>query len=122
MTCSKIKLPSFPIISLLLPSGSIAGVCVVDNLLYAVGGHDGPLVRKSVEVFNPELKTWTQVADMHFCRRNAGKTSSQLIHLGSIHFNLYLNTRCSSVKSQILFIAISVEFSFETKKFVFFLH
>ena len=49
-----------------------AGVGVVDGLLYAVGGHDGPMVRKSVEVYNPELNQWTQVADMTLCRRNAG--------------------------------------------------
>jgi len=49
------------------------GVGVVDGLLYAVGGHDGPLVRKSVEMYNPDTCTWTQVADMHLCRRNAGK-------------------------------------------------
>ena len=28
-----------------------AGVGVIDGLLYAVGGHDGPTVRKSAEVF-----------------------------------------------------------------------
>ena len=49
-----------------------AGVGVLDGLLYAVGGHDGPLVRKSVEVYHPDLNSWTQVADMHLCRRNAG--------------------------------------------------
>jgi len=49
-----------------------AGVGVLDGILYAVGGHDGPLVRKSVEAYNPELKTWTQLADMALCRRNAG--------------------------------------------------
>ena len=48
------------------------GVGVVEGLLYAVGGHDGPLVRKSVEVYNPEINSWAQVADMHLCRRNAG--------------------------------------------------
>lgn len=42
------------------------------QLLYAVGGHDGPLVRKSVECYNPETNTWASVADMAFCRRNAG--------------------------------------------------
>ena len=52
---------------------SPTGVGVVENLLYAVGGHDGPLVRKSVEVFNPDTNCWSQVADMHTCRRNAGK-------------------------------------------------
>ena len=50
-----------------------AGVGVVEGLLYAVGGHDGPLVRKSVEMYNPETNVWCQVADMHLCRRNAGK-------------------------------------------------
>lgn len=49
-----------------------AGVGVLNNLLYAVGGHDGPLVRKSVEVFDPIASTWKQVADMNMCRRNAG--------------------------------------------------
>lgn len=54
----------------------VSGVGVVDGLLYAVGGHDGPLVRKSVEVFNAELDVWTQVADMHCSRRNAGMIPS----------------------------------------------
>ena len=31
-----------------------AGVGVLNGLLYSVGGHDGPLVRKSVECFNPD--------------------------------------------------------------------
>ena len=48
------------------------GVGVLNNLLYAVGGHDGPLVRKSVEVYDPTTNTWRQVADMNMCRRNAG--------------------------------------------------
>lgn len=49
-----------------------AGVGVLDSLLYAVGGHDGPIVRKSVEVYDPALNTWKAVADMATCRRNAG--------------------------------------------------
>lgn len=56
-----------------ISNSSIIGVGVVDGILYAVGGHDGPLVRKSVEAYNPETKTWTPVADMAFCRRNAGE-------------------------------------------------
>ncbi|XP_017596107.1 PREDICTED: kelch-like protein 2 isoform X2 [Corvus brachyrhynchos] len=52
--------------------GVVGGVGVLNNLLYAVGGHDGPLVRKSVEVFDPIASTWKQVADMNMCRRNAG--------------------------------------------------
>ena len=42
------------------------------SYLYAVGGHDGPMVRKSVECYNPDQNTWTTVADMDRCRRNAG--------------------------------------------------
>lgn len=42
------------------------------GLLYAVGGHDGPLVRKSCEVYDPATNSWRQVADMNMCRRNAG--------------------------------------------------
>ena len=45
----------------------------MDGLLYAVGGHDGPLVRKSVEAYNPETDSWSAVADMHMSRRNAGR-------------------------------------------------
>lgn len=50
-----------------------AGVGVLDGILYAVGGHDGPLVRKSVEAFNPDTNQWSPVSDMALCRRNAGK-------------------------------------------------
>ena len=48
------------------------GVGVLDGVLYAVGGHDGPLVRKSVECYCPEAGVWTAAADMQTCRRNAG--------------------------------------------------
>lgn len=48
------------------------GVGVLKGLLYAVGGHDGPLVRKSCEVYDPASNSWRQVADMNMCRRNAG--------------------------------------------------
>lgn len=50
----------------------LLGVGVLDGILYAVGGHDGPLVRKSVEAFDPATHTWTTVSDMALCRRNAG--------------------------------------------------
>lgn len=49
-----------------------SGVGVLKGLLYAVGGHDGPLVRKSCEVYDPSTSSWRQVADMNMCRRNAG--------------------------------------------------
>lgn len=50
-----------------------SGVGVLKGLLYAVGGHDGPLVRKSCEVYDPATNSWRQVADMNMCRRNAGE-------------------------------------------------
>lgn len=49
-----------------------AGVGVVNGILFAVGGHDGPLVRKSVEAYNADTNTWREVSEMSFCRRNAG--------------------------------------------------
>ncbi|XP_061686424.1 kelch-like protein 2 isoform X2 [Syngnathoides biaculeatus] len=52
--------------------GVVNGVGVLKGLLYAVGGHDGPLVRKSCEVYDPASNSWRQVADMNMCRRNAG--------------------------------------------------
>lgn len=57
------------------------GVGVVDGVLYAVGGHDGPLVRNSVEMYNPETNTWSQLADMHSCRRNAGTVLKGLVYV-----------------------------------------
>ena len=48
------------------------GVGVVEGTLYAVGGHDGPLVRKSVEMYDPDANDWKQAGEMHLCRRNAG--------------------------------------------------
>lgn len=58
---------------------SSSGVGVLKGLLYAVGGHDGPLVRKSCEVYDPATNTWRQVADMNMCRRNAGNADSVFI-------------------------------------------
>lgn len=54
----------------------LSGVGVLSGQLYATGGHDGPLVRKSVEVYDPGTNTWKQVADMNMCRRNAGNMSA----------------------------------------------
>jgi len=59
-------------VSVVLFGEWLLGVGVLDGVLYAVGGHDGPLVRKSVECFCPKSGIWTPTADMHMCRRNAG--------------------------------------------------
>ena len=75
-----------------------AGVGVLHGLLYSVGGHDGPLVRKSVECYNPDTNKWSPVADMNYCRRNAGVSLTQF----SIWLILlqHLNTRSSLTTAQ----------------------
>lgn len=62
----------------LMPSCvSSPGVGVLGGQLYAAGGHDGPLVRKSVEVYDPQTNTWRLVCDMNMCRRNAGQITTK---------------------------------------------
>ena len=45
---------------------------MLNGYLYAIGGEDGPMVHRSVERFDPATETWSPVADMSACRRNAG--------------------------------------------------
>lgn len=59
-----------------------AGVGVLGSQLYAAGGHDGPLVRKSVEVYDAQTNTWRLVCDMNMCRRNAGQTHAAVTNTG----------------------------------------
>lgn len=59
-----------------------AGVGVLGGQLYAAGGHDGPLVRKSVEVYDAQTNTWRLVCDMNMCRRNAGQTDAAVPNAG----------------------------------------
>ena len=73
-----------------------AGVGVLNGLLYSVGGHDGPLVRKSVECYNPESNDWTGVADMNFCRRNAGKLGESVTLLKQAVVSDQLQGLCST--------------------------
>lgn len=55
------------------------GVGVLSGQLYAAGGHDGPLVRKSVEVYDPHTNSWRLVCDMNMCRRNAGQIDPSIL-------------------------------------------
>lgn len=55
------------------------GVAALDGKLFTLGGHDGPNVKKSAEVFDPEQECWRPIADMTLCRRNAGKCSAFLM-------------------------------------------
>merc|ERR1711864_51161 len=56
---------------------SSVGVGVLQGLIYAVGGYDGNSRQclSSVEVYNPEQDIWSPVAEMNYCRRNAGVIS-----------------------------------------------
>jgi len=51
------------------------GVGVLDGVLYVVGGHDGLEVWSSVEAYRPSTGIWTNIANMHLCRKNAGNYS-----------------------------------------------
>lgn len=73
-----------------------AGVGVLDGVMYAVGGHDGPEVRNNVEAYRPSTGVWTSVADMHMCRRNAGNFIFILRTLLGIYINVhkYISSVC----------------------------
>lgn len=49
---------------------SRVGVAVVNGLLYAIGGYDGQSRLSTVEVYNPETDSWTQVSSMNSQRRS----------------------------------------------------
>lgn len=48
---------------------SRVGVAVVNGLLYAIGGYDGQLRLSTVEVYNPEMDSWSKVESMNSKRR-----------------------------------------------------
>lgn len=50
-----------------------ASVSVFDSKIYVIGGHDGPTVHKSAEVYNPSSNKWELIAEMNSHRRNSGK-------------------------------------------------
>lgn len=58
------------------------GVAALDGKLYTLGGHDGPNVKKSAEVFDPDQECWRPIADMALCRRNAGKRFHTFMYFG----------------------------------------
>ncbi|CAI6371838.1 unnamed protein product [Macrosiphum euphorbiae] len=51
---------------------SALDVGVLDGVLYAVGGHDGVNVHRSVEAYRPSTGDWTTVAEINLCRRKTG--------------------------------------------------
>jgi len=60
-----------PISSLIARRSGPAIVTKEQRQIYAIGGHDGRIVRKSVEVYDITRDRWHRVADMHIARRNA---------------------------------------------------
>lgn len=44
------------------------GVCILDGILYAIGGSDGYQALKQVECYNPEINLWSHVADLNESR------------------------------------------------------
>ncbi|CAF3352894.1 unnamed protein product [Rotaria socialis] len=49
------------------------GVAVLNNLLYAVGGHDGVSYLNSVEKFDPQTNQWNNdIAPASSCRTSVG--------------------------------------------------
>ncbi|VDQ12971.1 unnamed protein product [Trichobilharzia regenti] len=56
-------------------------VCALNNRLYAVGGHDGPVVQVSAEVYSPETGVWQRIADLNVKRRNAGKFKACFLNM-----------------------------------------
>ena len=69
------------------PVLSAAGVCVLDGVLYCVGGWSNTGAVKTVERYNEDTNIWTLVADMSVARW--GSAVAQIV----IFFNWYpLNT------------------------------
>ena len=60
-----------PISSLIARRSGPAIVTKEQRQIYAIGGHDGRIVRKSVEIYDITRDRWHRVADMHIARRNA---------------------------------------------------
>lgn len=58
---------------------SRVGVAVVNGLLYAIGGYDGQLRLSTVEVYNPEMDTWTRVRSMNSKRRYCAREGSAVL-------------------------------------------
>ncbi|XP_060870881.1 ring canal kelch homolog [Metopolophium dirhodum] len=58
-----------PIVDMLVSRNRL-GVGVLDNCIYAVGGHDGTSALNSVEVFDISIQQWEMVSSMSTARTN----------------------------------------------------
>ncbi|KAK6049374.1 kelch repeat protein, partial [Cooperia oncophora] len=71
-----------------------AGVAVLDNLLYAVGGYDGRTWLSSVESYDAERNKWIRVAPMQTARQGLSVSvlNGCLYAMGGEHNDLPLTT------------------------------
>lgn len=66
-------------------------VCVLNNKIYAMGGHDGHSRLRSTEVYCPETNQWTLLANMAIRRSDADAAQID----GKIYiFGVFLKTLC----------------------------
>ena len=56
----------------IIMSGVLTGVAVVGGLVYAVGGFNGSLRVRTVDVYDPVKDTWSSVASMEARRSTLG--------------------------------------------------
>ncbi|XP_029342314.1 kelch-like protein 2 [Acyrthosiphon pisum] len=48
------------------------GIRILDGVMYAIGGINGTVAHKSVEIYRPSTGVWTPIANMHLSRHNPG--------------------------------------------------
>jgi len=63
------------------------GIGVLDGVMYAIGGINGTVVHKSVEIYRPSTGVWTPIANMHLSRHDPGSC------LKKIRFKKYINIK-----------------------------
>lgn len=44
------------------------GICILDGVMYVIGGYNGSTVCKSVEAYRQSVGVWTPIADLHLAR------------------------------------------------------
>lgn len=83
-----------------------AGVCALNNCIYAMGGYDGTNQLNSVERYDVEVGTWSFVAPMKHRRSALGVTVYQgkIYVLGTLakDYSKYLLAGCGKVQTTVL--------------------
>ena len=76
----------------------VAGVGVLDGLLYVIGGEDDQVVHRSVERFDPATKMWSRVAEMSICRTSVGILLFRLFNVFSDSLTFLFVKRCRDAR------------------------